>query len=435
MKEDLLHYAWRLKKVDVKKLVTTKGVPVRVLEFGVLNSHAGADFWNAKIRIGNTLWVGNVEMHVKSSDWIRHGHSNDRAYDNVILHVVWEEDVPIYRENGRRIPCIELKGKIPSSISTQYLRLQHNEKRIPCEGLLDGISDFQWKMWQQRLIVERMEKKTRPIHDQMERTQNHWEEVFYRMLAQNFGTKINAVPFERLARSIPLVVLYKHRNHLFQLEALLFGQAGMLDRVFSDDYPKRLQKEYQFLKTKHQLQPIHFSAWKNMRLRPSNFPTVRIAQFAALIHQQPNLLSHLLRTKSIKDITSIFDVQVSDYWLTHYVFDKVSTKRKKGIGEETMRLIIINTLAPFLFYYGKTKDEVKYQEQAFSLLENTRAEKNHIISLWKELGLNVDNASTSQALIQLKNKYCDTKKCLHCVVGCTILGRKNQVQPIALGHT
>lgn len=432
MKEDLLHYVWRLKKIVLDDLKTTDGESITVHQFGHLNTHAGPDFLNARISIGNTKWAGNVEMHLKSSDWIKHRHSEDKAYNNVVLHVVYEEDVPILRETGEKIPCLELKRRIPAKMESQYLRLLHNEKRIPCEGLLGGVGAFTWRLWLEKLAVERLEEKLIPISREMERTQNNREEVFYRFLARNFGVKVNAEPFERLARSIPLITLSKHKGNLFQIEALLFGQAGMLHQDFKDDYPKRLKREYHFLKAKYQLKPIHLSEWKNLRLRPANFPTIRIAQFASLVHHSQRLFSQILAIHNYDDIESLFNVEVSEYWKTHYVFEKESILRKKKVGAGTIRLITINTIIPFLFHYGKEKQEEQYTEKALLLLDSLKPEKNQIINMWNDLDVVSDNAIQSQALIQLKKHYCDTKRCLNCMIGNKIVGKRKKsiIKPI-----
>ncbi len=426
MKEDLLHYVWRLKKFELNNLQTTDGEEITIIQFGNHNSHAGADFLNARISIGETVWGGNVEMHLKSSDWVKHKHSDDDAYNNVILHVVYEEDVPIFRSSGEKIPCLELKGRISERLRSQYLRLLHNEKRIPCEGLHDSVSDFTWKMWLDGLLVERLENKILPIEREMKLTKNDREEVFYRFLARNFGVKVNAYPFEHLARSLPLKVLAKHKNNLFAIEALLFGQAGMLDIDFKDEYPKQLKKEYEFLKKKYELLPIHLSEWKMLRLRPANFPTIRIAQFAALVHQSQRLFSRILWAQTISDIENLFDVGVSEYWTKHYVFDKESEEKEKHLGKSTIRLIIINTIVPFLFHYGMEKQEPAFKTKAMNLLRNVKSEKNHIINVWDELGIKAGNASESQALLQLKNEYCNKKRCLNCKIGHQILGKNSK---------
>ncbi len=298
MKEEVLHYVWRTRRFDFQNLITTEGEAVEIIAPGTHNTHAGPDFFDARVRIGGTLWAGNVEMHLVASEWETHRHGEDRAYDNVVLHVVWEEDLPVLRSNGERIPCIELKKRIPAALIKTYRELLHNEHWIPCQHHFHRVPDITRQVWLDRLMVERLEAKTAFIAESLERTQQHWEETFYQILARNFGLKVNAEPFEALARSLPLNLLSKHKNNLLQLEALLFGQAGLLEGVFEDDYPQRLQKEYAFLQHKYSLQPIAGSSWKFLRMRPANFPSLRIAQFATLIHQSAHLFSKIYgRTK------------------------------------------------------------------------------------------------------------------------------------------
>ncbi len=423
MKEDLLHYVWRLKKFDLTELRTTSGEPVIIHRFGTLNTDGGPDFLNARISISGTEWAGNVEMHLKSSDWNRHGHDKDAAYKNVILHVVFEEDEPIYRNKDEKIPCLELKNKIDPRLQTQYLFFIHNEKRIPCEGATSSVARFTWRLWLERLAIERLEEKIIPIEQELERTNNDREEVFYRFLARSFGMKTNKEPFEHLARSLPLKVLSKHRGNLFQVEALLFGQSGLLERDFEDEYPNSLKKEYTFLRKKFGLNPIHSVEWKFLRMRPANFPTVRIAQFAQLIHKTQRIFGRLLWVNDAKQLEDLFRVGVSEYWKTHYVFDKFSKKREKNLGMSAIQLITINTLAPFLFQYGKEKKEQAFVDRGLKLLEYTPAERNRIISMWNELGVEADNAFQTQALLHLKHQYCDKQKCLNCKIGHAILGK------------
>lgn len=355
IKEDLLHYIWRTKRFEISSLQTTTGESIEIQDFGKHNPNAGPDFLNAKVKIGDTLWAGNVEMHINSSDWIKHQHNKDRAYDNVILHVVLEEDLTIYRGTGEVIPCLELRKKIPLRLANTYQKLKHNEHWIPCQHHFYEVNDMTKNMWLDRMMVERLELKTKMIELELARNNNDWEETFYWFLARNFGVKVNAEPFEWLAKSLPLKILAKHKNNLHQVEALLFGQAGLLNESLKDEYPQSLLKEYEFLKQKHRLQPIAGVSWKFMRLRPANFPTIRIAQFATLIHQSIHLFSKILEADTIEQIEQLFRVKLSDYWSTHYVFDKISTERNKSLGRSTIHLLIINTIAPFLFFYGSQR--------------------------------------------------------------------------------
>lgn len=421
MKEDLLHYVWRLQRFDSTELQTTDGQSIQIQMIGEHNHHSGPDFTNARIEIGKTLWAGNVEMHLKASDWTSHQHQSDPAYDNVILHVVLDEDEKINRQNGSRIPCLELKKRISSKLSKIYQKFLHNEYWISCQHHFHEVGHMTKVLWLDRLLVERLEYKTIVIERLLQENTNNWETTFYQVLAKNFGVKVNAEPFERLARTLPLNILGKHKNDLFQIEALLFGQSGLLENDFDDEYPNRLKKEYQFLQKKYKLTPIEKRNWRFLRMRPANFPTIRIAQFAQLIFQSTHLFSKVLVAKNVREIQNMFELKLSNYWQTHYVFDKESVKRKKSLGKNAIHLFIINTITPFLFLYGKWKDEQSYTDRVFQLLEEVPAEKNNIISKWEELGMLPKSAYETQALLQLKNEYCTKKRCLECSIGCGIL--------------
>ncbi len=420
MREDFLQYLWRLKKFDQKDMKTTAGDPIVLHRTGQLNTGSGPDFINAKMQIGDTLWAGNVEIHVRSSDWIKHGHQDDKAYKTVILHVVNEEDQPIFYQTGERIPCLVLKNRIPPKIFKTYRKLLHSEQWIACQHHFFSVSGFTKKMWLERLTIERLEQKIRPISETLNARKNNWEETFYLYMARNFGVKINADAFEKLADSVPLLTLTKHKNNLFQLEALLFGQAGLLEGNFEDDYPKELKKEYNFLRKKYGLTPIDYP-WKFMRLRPANFPTIRIAQFANLIHRSVHLFSKILETKTMTALRLLFELELSDYWNDHYVFDKISDKKQRKLGKNTVDLIIINTIIPFLFFYGKHKGIEELKERAVAFLRAVKPESNSIITEWKKLGEKPGSAAETQALLQLRNEYCRRKRCLDCAIGNVIL--------------
>ncbi len=423
MKEDFLHYLWRLQRFDQSNLCTSKGVPIQILAIGEHNQHAGPDFSNARVRIGDTLWAGNIEIHIKSSEWMEHQHQKDPAYDNVILHVVLEENMPIFDANGTLIPCLELKHRVSPGLAKNYLRLLQQENWIPCQSQLSQVPEMTKELWMDRLLVERLEEKTKAIKAILLQSNYNWEETFYRFLARSYGLKINPDAFEQLANALPLTLLGRHKNQLRQIEALLFGQAGMLDKNFVDEYPQQLQQEYFFLQKKYKLQPIPTSSWKFLRLRPANFPTIRLAQFAMLIHQSTHLFSKILALQKVKEVENMFDRRVSLYWQEHYVFDKISPKRNKTLGRSTIHLFVINTIAPFLFLYGQEMDEEKYKDKALELLEELKPEKNKIIKQWKSLGMNPKSAFQSQALLQLKKHYCDPRKCLSCPIGHQLLNQ------------
>ena len=421
MREDFLHYLWRYKRFGFLNLQTTDNQPVEIVEFGEHNQNAGPDFLNARLRIGGTLWAGNVEMHLNASEWLAHKHDEDAAYDNVILHVVMDEDKIIFDKNNQRLACLVLKPYITENLLGTYQKLLHNAHWIPCQHHFFTVSDLVKSAWQSRLLVERLEEKIAVFETSFYQNKQHWEETFYQALAKNFGVKINDLPFELLAKSLPLLTLAKHKDSLFQIEALLFGQAGMLEEAFEDDYPKRLQKEYFYLQKKLQLEPIAASMWKFSKLRPGNFPTIRIAQFATLVHQSVHLFSKILEAKNTKSIQDLFEIKLSDYWNEHYVFDKASKKISKSLGKDTVNLLIINTIAPFLFLYGKIKNDDVYKDNAIAFLEKLAPEKNTIIEGWQDLGLKPSSAAETQSLLQLKNKYCNAQKCTQCAIGIAIM--------------
>ena len=421
MREDFLHYLWRLKKFDLSQLTTTQNKKIQILNFGIHNHDAGPDFSDALIQIGNTLWAGNVEMHLKSSDWKAHQHHKDAAYGNVILHVVYEEDQTIFRTSGEPIPCLELKHRIPSKLTKNYSRLAQNEHWIPCQNYLHKVNEITKYIFLDNVFVERLAEKTQIMATKLHENKGDWELSFYHFLAKSFGMKVNAIPFEQLAKQMPLNILTKHKGNLFQIEALLFGQAGLLTTVFNDSYPRKLQKEYNFLQKKYHLVPLNKSSWKFMRMRPANFPTIRIAQFAQLIWQSTSLFSKIIVAENIREIENVFQIKLSNYWLDHYRFDKASIRRKKTLGKSSIQHLIINTIIPFLFYYGQQKDKAVYKEKALQFLEVLAPEKNKPLKKWENLGFKAMSAYQSQALLQLKKNYCNQQKCMQCAIGNSIL--------------
>ncbi len=419
MSEKLLHYIWQYKLYNPHNLQTDTGEKIEVIDHGKLNSDAGPDFFNAKIKIGDTLWAGNIEIHSNSSDWKRHNHQNNKAYNSVILHIADNIDSPILRNDGEKIPQLQLS--YPQEIKLQYEYLLKNAQWIPCADKLHLVDSFTKQSWLNSLIFERLEEKANAIFNLLQDNKNNWEEAFYITLARNFGFGINGDAFEQLARSLPLTFLGKHKNNLFQLEALLFGQSGLLSNDTSDDYQKALLKEYDFLKLKFNLTPIDSSQWKFLRLRPANFPPVRIAQFASLIHHSSKLFSRIIENPNIETLQQLFNCEPSDYWKTHFLFGSKSAAKSKKLSKSSAHIILINTVVPFLFCYGKKKQDEDIQSKAIELLEKIPAEKNSIIEHWKELGIEADSAYFSQALLQLKKNYCDNKKCLQCRFGHKVL--------------
>jgi hypothetical protein len=421
MQESFLHFLWRWRRFDANELRSTEGQPIEVLHPGEWNHHAGPDFFNARVRIGDTTWAGNVELHVRASEWNAHRHSEDSAYDTVVLHVVLEEDQPIFRVTGERIPCLELQGRVPPKILENYQRLEQDRAWIPCQNFFQTTPAIVRLNWLDRMLVERLEQKTTAMAAALEATGNHWEEAFYRLLARSFGLKVNVEPFETLARSLPLSILARHRHDLKQVEALVFGQAGMLDADFEDKHPRSLAKEYQFLRHKYGLTPMDAGQWKFLRLRPANFPSIRLAQFAALMHRSVQLFSQILDVVTVRELEHLFEVHPDGYWLDHFQFDKPSSKRPKNLGRDFIHLIIINTIVPFLFYWGRSKKDESFEKRALELLEQLPAESNAILHEWAALDVAAKNALQSQALIHLKTHWCDEKRCLECSIGNAIL--------------
>jgi hypothetical protein len=419
MKESILHYVWQNKLFTSHDLFTTIGEQVEIIDVGKNNTDAGPDFFNAKIRIENTIWAGNVEIHINSSEWSRHNHQNDKAYDSIILHVVLRADVEIYRVNGDRIPQLELK--YPKQLEINYEHLFNEQKWIPCSDKINLVPTIFIQSWKNALLTERLEQKMNVIEDLLKENNQHWEEAFYITLAKSFGFGTNSQAFESLAKSLPITILGKHKDNLFQLEALLFGQAGLLDLDKHDNYSESLKKEYDFLNSKYGLVSIEKSQWKLLRLRPDNFPHIRIAQFAALIHTSTKLFSKIIENPNIKNLRKLFVCDTSTYWHTSYLFANDSVMHIKRLGSESVNGILINTVVPFFFSYAHKKKTDELKDRALQILEQIPFERNSIISGWKEIGIMSDSAFDSQALLQLKKQYCDEKKCLRCRIGHKVL--------------
>ena len=421
MTEEFLHYIWKFRLFEQSLLHAQSGEEVEIIKVGEHNTDAGPDFFNSKIKIGETTWAGNVEVHINSSDWRKHQHQSDKAYDNIILHVVFNNDSEIRRNSGKLIPVLELKNRTDFSLFNKYKQLLENKSWVPCQKQVTEVDTFTINNWLSRLLVERLERKSHLITETLKLNKYNWQETFYQHLAKNFGFKLNAEPFELLSKSLPSGNLAKHKNNLMQIEAMLFGQAGWLEENFHDDYPNQLKKEYGFLKQKFGLKHIDRHLWKFLRLRPVNFPTVRLAQFAQLIYKSDMLFSRIIACENVEDLYKLFKVETSEYWQTHYRFDKSSSRKIKAIGKSSIDIILINTVIPFLFVYGKEKQEEKYRDKALHFLDALTGEKSSIIEKWSNLGLPVKTAYQTQALLELKNNYCNQKKCLNCSIGNQIL--------------
>jgi hypothetical protein len=423
VREEFLHFVWQQKLFPAGALTTTAGEKVEVLHPGLPNDHDGPDFLEAQVKIGGVLWVGHVEIHLRSSDWYAHGHYHDPRYDQVVLHVVAQQDDEVRRSNGETVPEVVLRWD--PALLRNYEVLLRQRAWVPCSRDLHRVDPFVVKHWLGRVVVERLEQHAAAIRDDLEETSGDWEEVLYRHLARGFGLQANARPFYLTARSLPLKWLARHRDQLPQVEALLFGQAGLLDtEIFGDDYYERLKKEYHYLRQKFSLTPIEGHLWRQMRMRPSAFPAIRLAEFARFIHQQENVFSRIIRTPDLKQLEPLFRITLGGYWEDHYLFNKPSRKQKKSFGKQAFHLLLINIVVPFYFIYGVVNDRQEYRERALEILEALPPEKNAVIRRWETTGIRAESAFYSQALIRLKKDYCNKGRCLACGIGMKIITEK-----------
>ncbi|MES2773688.1 MAG: DUF2851 family protein [Bacteroidota bacterium] len=422
MNERLLQFIWQFQYFNRQDLYTVAGEPLQIIAAGDWNTNQGPDFNQARVKIGETLWAGEVELHLKASDWHKHHHTKDAQYRKVILHVVWENDLQVKDQNGIPIPTLEIQNRVSNLLLTRYDHWMQQLRPIPCGADIVSVSALTWQNWKERLLVERLEQKTEHIQQLLQQTNNNWEEVFWRLLCRYFGAGVNSECFEQLATSLPLNVLIKHKNQLQQLEALLLGQACLLNRRFTDHYPLLLQREYVFLRKKHQLQPITKTP-VFLRMRPVNFPTVRLAQLAMLIHQTVHLFSKIKEATDIKVVYKLFAVTANDFWNDHYQLDETSEHQPKKLGSQMINTILTNAAAPMLFAFGKYAAEHSYCDKAIRWMEELQAEKNTITRLFTDLGIENKSAFDSQALLHLRKHYCDQKRCLECAVGNAILKR------------
>jgi hypothetical protein len=426
MTEDFLQYVWQHQLLD-HGLTTIDGQPVVVLCAGDYNHDAGPDFFNARVRIGDVEWVGNVEVHVRASDWKAHHHMEDKAYNNIILHVVYEQDCEITLQNGRVPPTVELKKYLHPSLIANYDALVRpaGDDEVPCSGMLGEVSEFVLKSFIGRLTIERIAAKTEVVKRLLDESRGGWEQTCYWLMARYFGGKVNALPFELLAKATDQRLLYRWKDNPQRVEALLMGQAGLLEGYFEDDYPRKLQADYNAIGGAAALNPIGGYMWKFYCLRPSSFPTIRISQFAQLLSTTSNLFATLLNATNAKELERLFDQHASEYWDSHYKFDKPTDKSLvKRIGRVQSQMLIINAWVPLLFLYGTEHGQDKYKDQAIDLLEQLPAEDNAVMRRWKRAGIEPSNAAESQALLQLYNKYCVGRRCLECGIGFQILKHK-----------
>lgn len=426
--EHLLHYVWKHKLFPLKILQTTTGLAVEVIDPGLHNSDSGPDFFNAKLKIDDTLWVGNVEIHTHASDWFRHGHDRDKAYDSVILHVAADINAEVIRSSGELIPQLQLD--CPEHVRAHYQELREAEQYPACCSILGSLPKLTIHSWLTALQTERLEQKAELIAHRLERCGNHWEDAFFITLARNYGFGLNGDAFETWADMLSFRAVDKHRNDLFQVEAFFFGQAGLLEETFldkeqEDEYSLRLRKEFRYLQHKFEMTKVMDpTLWRFLRLRPENFPHIRLAQLAYLYQKADKLFSNVLEMETLEGVRKLLSTCTSSYWESHFVFGRESARKEKPMGERSLDLIIINTVVPFLYTYGLHKAEERMCSRAGRFLEELKAENNHIIRAWSAGGLPVTTAADSQALIQLRKEYCDKKKCLYCRFGYEYLRKK-----------
>jgi hypothetical protein len=431
MKEQLLQFIWRYQYFNPRQLYTEAGDPLQIISPGTINTHQGPDFLDAGIRIGKTSWSGNIELHVKTSDWNKHAHQDDKNYRNVILHVVWENDLPMHTDlppeagpagasTDRNIPLLVLQHRIPKLLLGKYTAWMNHRSFVACERQLPQVGEKTWSDWKQQLLEERLQRRAGLIQDCLMQNNQHWEETVWWLLARNFGLPVNTASFEAIARSLPLRVLARHRNRVDQLEALLLGQAGLLEKDFIEAYPLSLQKEFRYLRKKYSLPVIHPSVLF-LRMRPGNFPGIRLAQLAGLLSLSTSWFALIKEADSPRALKKLMTVTASPYWDDHHL-----PSGPKKLGEQMKDNILINTGTSLLFAYGHLRGERAFQDKALRWLREIPAEKNALVTGWGRQGIYSKNAADTQALLELKTRYCDPKKCLECAVGSFLLRRDQE---------
>ena len=418
--ERLLQFIWQFQYYNKQQLCISSGEALQILHHGSLNTHQGPDFLQAKIKIDHTVWAGNIELHINTSYWLLHRHQSDERYNNVILHVVWKEDKAINDASGNPLPTLILEPLVPTLMLAHYEKLMHSQDFVPCQSYLPVLSSIGWQNWQERLLIERLQKRAALILQTLETTGHHWEEVFWRMLARNFGMPVNADAFENMAETIPVTVLAKQKHQVQQLEALLLGQANLLNDESDDDYVVLLRREYQFIRNKFKLRSAAITPLF-LRMRPANFPTVRLAQLAMLVHQSDHLFSKIIEAKTNVEVIQFLNVTANDFWHYHYQLHTASNYKPKVLGGQMAENILINTIAPMVFAYGLYHNNQSYKDKAIEWLAQTKGEQNTIIKSWRSLNVIADSALQTQGLLELKKHYCDVRKCLDCAVGNKIL--------------
>ncbi len=421
MKEEFLHYVWKFQKFNIRNLSTTDGANISIVKVGEHNYNSGPDFFNAQVSIEDQLWAGNVEIHLKSSDWYSHMHEVDSNYDNVVLHVVWEHDADVFRKDNSTIPTLELKSKVDKSILKKYLKLFSKKQRwINCENDFGNVNDFVFENWMERLYLERLQQKSLLFEKELRSSNNHWEGLLFKLICKNFGLKVNGDSFYSIAQSVDFSIIKKCAKDPIEMEALLFGQAGFFEKNEEESYFNTLKEKYAFLQSKFNLDNQSVIYPKYFRLRPPNFPTIRLSQLAVLFSEKKSLFSEIIGSKSVEEYYAIFNVSAGEYWDTHYNIGVSSSKRKKRLTKKFIDLLLINTVIPLKYSYANYVGQ-DISEEIMSLATSILPEENSIIKRFSRLGFTAKNSLQSQALLQLKNEYCTKNKCLQCAIGNSIL--------------
>jgi hypothetical protein len=424
MTERLLQFIWQFQYFNKQSLQTVNGDTVDIIFQGNYNTHQGPDFLQAKIKINQLVLVGNIEIHLLASDFIKHGHATDKNYQNLILHIVYKNDLAEHNQLLQQIPTIVLEDRIATLLLDRYNTLMNVNQQLPCYNFLPALPTLAWLKWKETLAVERLTEKSNKVLSIFEANKHHWEETFWQLLAYNFGLKLNADLFFEMATTININILAKHKHQLQQIEAILLGQANLLENNFQDGYAQLLQKEFRFLQSKYQFKKVNQQSLF-LRTRPANFPTIRLAQLAALIQQSTHLFSTVKECSSIKEIKKLFQVTASDYWNEHFLFDKLAKNQRKKLGNTMIENIIINAVIPVVFAYGLFTKNESYTTKAVDWLQQLKAEHNTTIHVFENAGITNKTALDAQALLQLKNKYCTQKRCLQCAVGNYLLKATN----------
>jgi len=431
MKEEFLHWVWLNRLFTAGSLSDREAGKIEVTDPGQYNRDSGPDFFNTRLLIGDTAWAGNTEIHINASDWYRHGHHTDHAYDNVILHLVNNNDTDVFTASGRRLMTVKLE--YDPVLWENYVDFVNNPSLLACAGLIDRTDGMTVSHWLYMLAVERLERKSKEIRTVLGKTANDWEETLYRLISRCYGFRVNTDPFEMLAARLPLRIIRKHSDNLLQVEALLFGTAGLLDEVLfretvKDGYYMALAREYRVLKAKYSLQPVDGWMWKFHRLRPANFPTVRLSQMAAMMMHSEGLFSRILDCRDTGSLNKLLSVTASEYWGSHYVFGREVPLHSRNAGRQSVELLIINAVSPLLYVYGRIKDQKERCDAAIELLDSLPPENNSVVSDFIEAGLKPESALASQALVELRTLWCRHHRCLDCMIGSSLIARGHNIR-------